>query len=200
MPVLFQVQRYRLRDILHQHDEAGIAERRLGRLHRRIYHVQHPNDIWHVDTNHKLIRWAFVIAGGVDGFSRLVTMLNCIDNNRAESLLELFQRSTELFGVPNRVRTDMGMENAKIAEFMFEKRGPRGVLAGKSTHNQRIERLWRDVFDGVLVHYYKLFSFMEDEHILDVLNPLHIFCLHYVYMQSINDKLHIWRGPGHRIV
>jgi len=95
----------------------------------------------------------------------------------------------------------MGMENAKIAEFMYEKRGPTGIIAGKSTHNQRIERLWRDVFDGVLVHYYKLFTFMEDENILDTLNPLHIFALHYVYKHKINEKLDIWREAwaSHRL-
>ena len=157
--------------------------------------------MWHVDTNHKLIRWGFVITGAIDGFSRLVTVLHCLDNNRADSLFELFERATETFGTPHRVRTDMGMENAKIAEFMFEKRGSNGILTGKSTHNQRIERLWRDVYDGVLIHYDGIFSFMEDEHILDILNPLHIFSLHYVYKHKINNKLDIWRGAwaSHRL-
>ncbi len=182
-------------------DESGIAERRLGRLHRRVYHVQGPNELWHVDTNHKLIRWGFVITGAIDGFSRLVTVLHCLDNNRADSLFELFQRGTERYGTPRRVRTDMGMENVKIAEFMYEQRGSTGILTGKSTHNQRIERLWRDVYDGVLVHYYKLFTFMEDEGILDILNPLHIFVLHYIYSNKINEKLDIWKEAwaSHRL-
>ena len=188
-----QIPRYQLRDILHQHDAVGVKERSLGRLHRRIYHVQCPNYIWHVDTNHKLIRWCFVIAGAIDGFSRLVTVLSCLDNNRADTLHDVFMAVTERFGTPLHVRTDLGMENVKIADFMIEKRGVNGIITGKSTHNQRIERLWRDVYDGVLFHHYQLFSFMEDENILDILNPLHIFALHYVYKNNINEKLNIWR-------
>ncbi|KAH3851122.1 hypothetical protein DPMN_093603 [Dreissena polymorpha] len=168
----------------------------MGRLHRRSYHVQCPNHIWHVDTNHKLIRWGFIIFGGIDGFSRLVTALRCLDNNRSYSLLQVFVEATRKYGAPRCVRTDMGLENIQIAEYMHEKRGGRGILTGKSTHNQRIERLWRDVYDGVLFHYYSLFGFMEDEHILDVLNPVHLYALHFVYMHKINEKLFIWREPG----
>ena len=72
--ILIQVPRYRLRDILHTYDSVGVTARRKGRLHRRTYHVQGPNELWHFDTNHKLIRWGFVIAGVIDGFSRLVTV------------------------------------------------------------------------------------------------------------------------------
>jgi hypothetical protein len=35
--------------------------------------VKGPNPLWHIDTNHKLIRGHFVIVGGIDGYSRLVT-------------------------------------------------------------------------------------------------------------------------------
>lgn len=157
--------------------------------------------MWHVDTNHKLIRWGFVISGAIDGFSRLVTALRCVDNNRSDSLLKVFREATEEFGLPRSVRVDQGMENIRIAEFMYERRGAQGILTGKSTHNQRIERLWRDVYDGVLIHYYLLFSFMEDESILDVLSPLHLFALHYVYKDKINEKLNIWRKAwaSHRL-
>ena len=41
------------------------------------------------------------------------------------------------------------------------------MLTGKSTHNQRIERLWRDVFESALALYYEIFTFMEDSAILD---------------------------------
>jgi hypothetical protein len=69
----FRVQRWRLRDALYTLYETGIHERKKGGLQRRVYNVKGPNPLWHIDTNHKLIRWHFVIVGGIDGYSRLVT-------------------------------------------------------------------------------------------------------------------------------
>lgn len=175
--------------------------RRLGRLHRRVYHTQAPNEIWHVDTNHKLIRWGLIVAAGIDGFSRLVTFIRCVDNNKADTLLLAFQEGVENYGVPRRVRTDKGMENVKIADYMIERVGADAIITGKSVHNQRIERLWRDVYDGVLSLYYSLFSFLEDENILNISNPIHVYALHYVYLHKIDEKLKLWRDAwgSHRL-
>ena len=70
-----KVQRKRLRDSLHSVDGHGIEQRRRGRLQRRVYNVQGPNHFWHVDTNHKLIRWNLIVIGGIDSFSHLTVML-----------------------------------------------------------------------------------------------------------------------------
>jgi hypothetical protein len=50
------------------------------------------------------------------------------------------------------VRADCGTENFDVKYFMEEMRGDsRGsFISGRSVHNQRIERLWRDVFRGVV--------------------------------------------------
>ena len=83
-----KVQRMKLRDSLHRVDEEGIQRRRLGRLTKKsVYAVRGPNHLWHVDTNHKLVRWHFIIVGGVDGCSRLPVKLKCTDNNKADTLL-----------------------------------------------------------------------------------------------------------------
>lgn len=61
-----------------------------ARIQRRVYNVPGPNYLWHADGNHKLIRYRLVIHGAIDGFSRLVTFLKCSDNNRADTVHELF--------------------------------------------------------------------------------------------------------------
>ena len=190
-----KVRRSLLREILHDIDSVGIRQRMHRRLHRRVYHVKAPNHLWHLDTNHKLIRWHFMICGGVDGFSRFIVYLKCENNNKADTLLKCFLDAVERHGTPLRIRTDQGMENFKIAEYMIRTRGTnrKSVIAGKSTHNQRIERLWRDVYEGVLCLYYDLFHFMEDNGILDPLNENHIYALHYVFCDKINEKLEIWK-------
>ena len=74
-----------LRNSLHRINENGINDRKMRRLKRRMYSIVGPNILWHFDTNHKLIRWHFIIAGGIDGFSRLVTFLRCEDHNKADT-------------------------------------------------------------------------------------------------------------------
>ena len=115
---------------------------------RRVYSVPGPNSLWHMDGHHTLIRWKFVIHGCIDGFSRHIMYLLCTDNNRAETVATLFQSAAEEFGSPSRVRGDHGGENSIVALLMVQARGDgRGsFIAGSSTRNQRIERLWREVF------------------------------------------------------
>ena len=64
--------------------------------------------------NHKLIRYKLVIHAAIDGFSRLITFINCADNNRSETVLDQFIMATSEYGVPSRIRTDHGGENVKI--------------------------------------------------------------------------------------
>ena len=87
-----------------------------GRLHRRVYNVQGPNHLWHIDTNHKLVRWYFVVFGAIDGFRRLSVALECRSNNKAETVLECFFERCGKLRLPKRVRSDKGGENVLVAD------------------------------------------------------------------------------------
>ncbi len=107
------------------------------------------------DSHHKLIRWRLVTHGAIDGYSRLILYLHCVTNDRAATVLELFTRAVTKNGLPFRVRSDQGLENVSVARYMIDKRGPerRSMIVGSSTHNQRIERLWRDMHKGAVLFY-----------------------------------------------
>lgn len=46
--------------------------------------------------------------------------LHASDNNRALTVLSSFVGAVQLFGVPERVRSDKGGENVEVARFMLE--------------------------------------------------------------------------------
>ena len=64
------------------------------------------------------------------------------------------------------------------------------MLTGSSTHNQRIERLWRDMHRSATVLYYRLFYFMEHQGLLEPMNEQHLWALHYIYIPRINRTLY----------
>jgi hypothetical protein len=163
--------------------------------YRRKYWVPGPQSLWHQDGHHALIRWRFVTHGSIDGFSRLIVFLHCSDNNRADTVSQLFLEAASKFGMPSRVRADCGGENLGVKEIMEEARGlDRGsFIAGRSVHNSRIERLWRDVYYAVIQTFYSLFYFLEGNGYLDVENERHMYALHYVYLAVINKCLHVFQ-------
>ena len=95
----------------------------------------------------------------------------------------------------SRIRVEKGVENVLVCDAMVEARGEgrESFIAGSSTHNQRIERLWRDVFRCVLHYFYYVFYAMEDAGIFYLDNPTHMFSLHHVFLPRINQALHEYK-------
>ncbi|KAL0978844.1 hypothetical protein UPYG_G00176460 [Umbra pygmaea] len=172
----FVCQVSRVRESLRRVDPYGTELRALANhtLHRRQYSVPAPNAMWHIDGNHKLIRWRFVIHGGIDGFSRFIVYLTAATNNRASTVLDSFLVAVNQFGVPSRVWSDKGMENIEVAHFMVQNRGENrhSHITGRSVHNQRN---------------------MEAEGILDPDNEIHVFALHWSFLPQLQRQLHFFK-------
>ena len=144
-----------------------------------------------MDGNHKLIRWKFVIHGAVDGYSRLIPFLKCSNNNRASTVLESFTAAVQMYGLLRKLRTDLGGENVDAWDYMVALHGDdeSTIITGSSVHNERIERLWRDVSRSVAVPFKDIFVCLEEQGILDVNNEVDLFCLHAVFTDRINASI-----------
>lgn len=185
-----QVPRSEVRSAIHRVDSLGVGTRRSTTIRRRVYEVEAPNSVWHIDGNHKLIRWKLVIHGAIDGYSRIVPFLKCSTNNRAGTVYRLFQSALSHFGLPKVVRTDAGGENVDVWAHMSQHRSNlRSVIVGSSVHNVRIERLWRDVGRAVITVYRDVFYSLESDQVLDPENNIDLFCLHEVFVPKINKSL-----------
>ena len=98
-------------------------------------------------------------------------------------VLHTFCNAVSTYGCPSRVRSDHGGGNVDVARFII-------TLRDTNRGNQRIERLWRDVFDNCLsVLFYEL----EDNSALDFEDDMHLEALHYVYTPRINESLSSFR-------
>ena len=106
--------RTRVRASIHRVDHAGTLQRRSVTVRRRTYYSCGPNFVWHIDGNHKLIKWRFVFHGSINGYSRVITFLKCSDNNRATTVLSLFTNAVNELGLPYKIRTDLGGENVEL--------------------------------------------------------------------------------------
>ena len=145
-----------------------------------------------------IIRWRIVVHGGIDGYSRLPVYIQASSNNRASTVLHCFLGAVQQYRLPSRVRCDRGGENVRVSEFMLHhpERGPgrRSCITGRSVHNQRIERLWRDVYLGSISLFYDLFYQLEDDGLLNSSCNNDLFALHFVFIPRINHQRDVFRA------
>ena len=120
----------------------------------------------------------------------MVTYCRCSDNNRAQTVLLNFQQAEEEYGLPLKIRSDYGVEYAAVWRYMLEKRANSNALVvGSSVHNQRVERINRDVNQQVINRCYNEFLALDDAGNLDPNNITDLYCLHFAYLPVINKRL-----------
>ena len=117
--------------------------------------------------------------------------LQASTNNRADTVLNLFMEAIQRYHLPSRIGSDRGLENIDVGRFMIEARGAnRGsIITGNSVHNQRIERLWREVSRVVVSRFLNIFLYLEQCGVLDPESERHLYCLHFMYLPLINTAL-----------
>ncbi|KAK7041382.1 hypothetical protein R3P38DRAFT_3260940 [Favolaschia claudopus] len=160
-------------------------------IHRKAYKVAGANSLWHHDGQHG---FKIVIHCFIDGKSRFITGIHAVNNNRAQTVLDLFLYAVSRYGTPSRARGDHGTENILVAAWMEEQRGSgRGsYILGRSVHNTRIERLWYDVTHGFGQKWKNFFHDLEINHGLNPRSPGDIWLLHHLFLDSINQDAQEW--------
>ena len=105
----------------------------------------------------------------------------------------MFIEGTIFHGLPTRGRAEQGGGNVEVVRCMLTHpiRGlGRGCfIAASSTHNQRIEILWVDIYLALTQIYQSLFISSEQCGQLNVTNVPDLYSLHFVYLPKINDQL-----------
>lgn len=190
-----KVPRAKLRSAIHRVDSINTTSRQTSVIRRRVYSTPCPNAVWHVDGNHKMIRWRMIIHAGVDGFSRLITFIRCANNNLASTVLESFLQGVSTYGLPEAVRSDHGGENVDVWRHMLSIHEDSScIITGNSVHNERIERMWRDVTQNISSSFIDTFFELEAEEALNPDNEVDIFCLHVVFLPRVNKSLTEFQG------
>ena len=149
------------------------------------------------------MEWGIVLYVAIDGYSRFVTVLEAADHQTALTWRDVMMRGFVGRGChPKYIRGDCGKENNEVAALIQAlRRSDRAFIWGRSVHNQRIERLWRDVNRSATKSWKQLFAAMNECHGLNNNDPVHIYALHVVFMSEIQETLDTWveHWNGHKI-
>lgn len=112
-----------VRDVLEIIDGPGQESRRVQATRRPNFVVAFPNYVWSMDGNHDLVAYKIIVHGAIDAYSRRFMFLGASDNNRATTVLNLFDEAVEKHGFPALVRADFGGENEDVKHRVDEEYG-----------------------------------------------------------------------------
>ena len=104
------------------------------------------------------------------------------------TVLELFAHAVSQFGLSDRVRSDYGVENTEVWKYMIAAHNLdyHCIITGSSVHNERVERLWRDVHRCIVSPFAEKFQTLESNGVLDPLNEVDLYILYLVFLPLIN--------------
>ena len=114
-------------------------------------------------------------AGAIDGFSRKMLYIICANINKANTVVQMLLVHMVLptkFAVTNVVNVGV------LPQY--------GAFMCSSCHNVLIERLWGDAFRCVGQIFYEVLYGLEDEGLLDPLNYIDQFCVHFTLLPALN--------------
>ena len=101
--------------------------------------------------------------------------------------LHCFKMPASLMVCLQELKMIMILENVVVARMMLECRVNRGsMITGSSVHNQRVDRLHRDVTSGVLKSYIDDFNLIKTSCLLHLVNEVYLLPLHLVFLREIN--------------
>ena len=187
------VTRARLCASIHCVDPQSVASRSMHTVKRRVYHVPFANYAWHLDFHYKLIKWHIVMHAAIDGYSRKIQYFTLFV--QITTMLTLFYSTTHMLlpnlAYPTEYAVIKRGENVDVWRYTlyYHNMDPSSVIVGSSTHNQHIERLWSDVFRSVGQTFYELLYGLEDDGILDPLNDVDLFCVHFTMLPKLTSCL-----------
>lgn len=96
---------------------------------------------------------------GIDGYSRTIVYLRCSTNHLASTVMASYSDAVSRFGVPDKVRSDLGGENVDVWRYMYEQQLSQSVvLVGSSTHIMKGLNGCGEMYIGVLLYCTLTFS------------------------------------------
>ena len=119
----------------------------------------------------------------------MITFLKISLNNKTVAVLRHFKNGVKKTGLPARISSDYGLENVGIVDFMMAAHKTSSFLTGTSVHNQRIERLWQEVFESFIQPFYNHFMhFLLIQSCYVLHFTFYLFCIHRKLIQYNTTK------------